>query len=791
MTPNHPNKKRALNFAVWILIRSILAVGLLNSCVIGQIQLFEPDKVSQVYAPWSYASLRLLDSVDSPNPTQDLLALYTRSQFNEFQIRLDLLEHAPQPNFDLYIAIDQTPGGERALPISAQALIDWDILLIIPADGKLQTLKPNLSEYPRSAMRIIRDPVFDTVQISLRQDASDGIPSKRFGSPLQIQVFLTAPGSDTVIDQLGPVSSDSASPPPARVIFAFWNSFPAYSPALSLRRWDGAHTGPFGGRHGLFNLLRTATAANIPLFLLDMKAPASLVALEHMGSLDLIRDLQATGKLILPEYVPDFPAKDDLSMHALANSSVAHSRDISNQFDLSTSQFIYAPIGFLPTAAQTKMVFARYPDIAKDQPLPLALQRVGGIRLVLLPIESTLTQQAAYDGPTLETRKALINTAIQAATNHLNPSQDSFLILGGDLPSSAWGDPQAARATFKYLNAHPWIKPLSSYDLLSARTTDQTIPTPSISKQPLPADLLTELQFAPKNSLSNAAWQTLHSLYGPIYPISDKLPIMRAHYLSGVWSLLHAARWADSPTAMLNCRSDPDKDGQPECILASEQVYAQFEIDDGSLTYAFTNLGEHPGEIHQFIAPSSQFVIGLSQPGGWDISRGLSADPEVFTGAFPSADLSFGIESSNDTLLFYNPMTGASKRYHLTTDGISAEFTFQKAETLIIPLVIDPWSRFRNGWSYAYSSENGNNFFRLMLDDILTVILNSSTSLSVDTFNDSIELFNFPENPNRDVPPGHRLPYPLIVIKSDAVSQASIEFRIQQDTFKDIIGSND
>ena len=45
----------------------------------------------------------------------------------------------------------------------------------------------------------------------------------------------------------------------------FWNTLPSATPAQTLRRWDGAHTGPMGGKHGLSVLLQAAASQGVPL----------------------------------------------------------------------------------------------------------------------------------------------------------------------------------------------------------------------------------------------------------------------------------------------------------------------------------------------------------------------------------------------------------------------------------------------------------------------------------------------------------------------------------------------
>ena len=84
-----------------------------------------PGLGTPVYAPFVYADLRLLDPIDAPEPTHDLIALYARSRADDLQMRLDLLDHAPLPDYDLYIALDSAPGGATQLPFGQDAAIGF------------------------------------------------------------------------------------------------------------------------------------------------------------------------------------------------------------------------------------------------------------------------------------------------------------------------------------------------------------------------------------------------------------------------------------------------------------------------------------------------------------------------------------------------------------------------------------------------------------------------------------------------------------------------------------------
>jgi hypothetical protein len=173
------------------------------------------------------------------------------------------------------------------LPVAQAA--DWDTCDYPP--GK--RCKSSIRTTRRGAALLAwRDPSLDQLTISLKGSLLK--LSKSNVEPAaapRLQVFLTPAGSPALADQISVISSKGTPPPPAQVLFAFWDSYTAYTPATALRRWDGAHTGPYGGRHGLGNLLRTAQAQGIPLALLDLKNPAALAALDYTSGRQTVDEM--------------------------------------------------------------------------------------------------------------------------------------------------------------------------------------------------------------------------------------------------------------------------------------------------------------------------------------------------------------------------------------------------------------------------------------------------------------------------------------------------------------------
>ena len=69
-----------------------------------------------------YSDLRSLDEIDAGDPFVELIAIYHRINFNEVQIRLDLLDMSADQSLDLYLAFDTVLGGTSQLPIEGGEL---------------------------------------------------------------------------------------------------------------------------------------------------------------------------------------------------------------------------------------------------------------------------------------------------------------------------------------------------------------------------------------------------------------------------------------------------------------------------------------------------------------------------------------------------------------------------------------------------------------------------------------------------------------------------------------------
>lgn len=747
----------------------------------------QPAPAEHLLAPWTYSDVRWIDPVDSASPTQDIVALYTRSIDDDMQIRLDFLEQAPLPDYDVYVVIDHSPGGRFDLPVEGRSSIAWDTLLAIPANKPSQVLEASGNRRRNTAMLAHRYPPKDVLTIAIKKR-----PLGDSAAGFKLQVFVTPAENKAVVDQTEAIHTLALPPPPAQILFAFWDVYPASTPATALRRWDGAHTGPFGGRHGLGNLLRVANASQIPLVLLDLKNPNSLAALQFIGKDKLVSELQDEGLVVIPDYVPPSLSTPIALPDPVLQRYFTINRSIAEQFDFVSSPFAYSATGNFPALSPWRFTFAQTATHAGETGIelkPSFLNRRGQNTHLLIPSSAEAAIQAEREKPSLQVRQATVQMALENAS--VQAGAGAVLVLGGSLPTSSWGDPQAARSSFDYLKSRPWIRILNSYDLLALRpaasqdgSSAAGRPMEKLPDAPI-TPLLEALQNAPENTLGRSAWLVYQSAFTPHFPASEKLAALRQHYLGDVWSLLTAAKWEVQPANIATCESDPDHDGQAECVLASANIYAQIEASSGALDLLIIRSASFEGgtkPVHQIIAPSSQFISGLSDPSTWNL-QGAQADPSVLPGGFSEPEASYHPSLKEQSIVLSSGNGQIQKIYRLNADNLEVAYHFSGNPSLSqaqFILALDPWQRFTPGWANDYRLEIAPSIVRWFAPGGSAVEIRpgGNASLSATTFKDSIHLLGVTEDPNKDYPPGHYLPFPLALLKVKVGGDFAIQIRI-------------
>ncbi|NMC80587.1 MAG: hypothetical protein GYA59_14595, partial [Chloroflexi bacterium] len=203
---------RSLRFLCFILL-----LCLLSACLPTAAAPSTPSSTSN----WAYSDLRLLDEVDAPLADQDIIAAYTRTSGDSFEIRLDLLDLKAEAGLDLYVPIASGPSAiSKELPLHASADFAWNTLLVIPANAEPRAMTAQNETFSVAPITVNRDPAMDTIVIRLDRSWMPTDPGA-----LRLQVFATAPGALNVVDQTPSFLANGIQPVPrAPLLLAFWDT---------------------------------------------------------------------------------------------------------------------------------------------------------------------------------------------------------------------------------------------------------------------------------------------------------------------------------------------------------------------------------------------------------------------------------------------------------------------------------------------------------------------------------------------------------------------------------------
>lgn len=182
------------------------------------------------------------------------------------------------------------------------------------------------------------------------------------------------------------------------------------------------------------------------------------------------------------------------------------------------------------------------------------------------------------------------------------------------------------------------------------------------------------------------------------------------------------------------------------------------------------------------IAPSSQFITGLSDPLFWKLDSGDLSDPGVIPGAF--ADLGSSYQASlteKNQVLFRDQNTGVQKTIAVEKNLIAVHY--QGIDTNVItkvqvPIALNPWIRFESGWADLYQEISLNDGWGWQADSNQSIHVYASNEISAFHFNQSRKDLQRAENPNKDYPKGHFLPYPLALVEIPTSNELDIRIEL-------------
>jgi len=735
---------------------------------------------------WNYGDLRLLDPIDAIEPDQDLIALYSRINDQSFQIRIDFLDLDNKSGKDIYIAIDTNPGGLAQIKVnkndSVPVEISWDFLIKIPVSGRVIVMDDHLLPVYGMALLIVRDTIQDRIIISFNKNS---IPISL--GKTKLQIIIISSNQYIVADKSEYFSIDAPSPARARVLFAFWNTFSAMTPAQTLRSWAGAHAGPMSSRHGLKYLLDVAAQTKSTVLLFDLLTPDTVSALDYLNVLPLIRKLANQRILALPDVeimkLSDVPS-DNMCQY-LINDSV-------NYLDISKIWNIGGNIGnsSINRRSDFYLLLSYYENIR----FRYGFISVNGYAQYNEYSNNCSLQFYRSNAPdntlglSLDCKKLLLSSALMAPTTPL--------VFGGDFSISMLGDPSVSSEVFTYINEHPWIQKLSIYDLQTTSDLQFTCPTPcslgqsatgEISQQSnlthkvelssVQSNIYAALLQSPNNLIADLSWQVYFSL---TQPAAADLLTLRSNYVGQIGQLLAAAVWADKPSPILKCDVDLDYDGNNECILANNNIFTIIEPEGGYIPFVFS-LDDRG--IHQIIGPTWEFTVGLSDPSTWEISLGVRSDSAQFLGAFSDSFdnwNNYNVNLLNDMIVISSVDMTMRKSISVFPNSIHIEIrnVSQSSNNTFIPLTVDPWLRYTPGWGDLYTSKKSAFIFQWGINSGETVEIRSTTQIKGFPFNATHTALAYPEDPNYDYSPGHYLPFPMALTEISSTENYSVDIII-------------
>lgn len=661
--------------------------------------------------PWVHADLRLLDNLDGDiSPAADIIAVYNRLTPAALEIRVDLLDITPKDDYEITLTLWDDLFYSRE-----------PLIITIPSRG-LAHSDSIAAGAPSFLPDVLRDSWLDTVTVRLN----------RFQMGTQYHFDLTTYAgvplkqADQVRNIQSKISTQAGRVP---VLLAFWNVFSATTPMQALRQWDGAHSGPLGERYGLKHLLDAALNYKVPLVLLDIKTPASLAALNTVGGIANLQKLIEQGLVILTETGRGNPTGMALEINQKAEQG----------FGVPLSAFLYAPS--MEAGDDFQMQFTTLAD-------PNHIGLFESKRYFPLPQASEM--HATGSGPAMELRRTLVNAAFEGDASLIIP-------IGGDFARSTWGNADSAGKTLGWLSAHPWILLLSESDL-----TGFPGKPIQLSNSPLQGEAsswLAALERAPVNTASGSAWLTYFMLSSPSK--NDKLQALRAVSAGQVGKLLAAARWAADPFNGMSCMDDLDGDYQPECLLSNFQYFAIVDPLGARLTNLFflDELGPH-----QIVGPTSQFMLGMSDPSEWNTELGDAVDPGAITGALedgPGPWVTYNIKISGEGIVFTSPDENIRKTFHLSGDGLVIDYQAGTPVSMRIPLVVDPLEFFFGPSTYTATQTSTSLIWGP--EHGISVKISSNANITAEDFAEALPYLTQPENPDKDYPAGSYLPFPLAV----------------------------
>jgi hypothetical protein len=257
------------------------------AAVLSRYSLPNPS-VEDIPGIWQYSDLRAIDPIDASDSGADIVAVLCQLDSETIKVRVDFLELSLEQNYDVYILIDSTPGGNQIAESAILQVNDlhWDYIIKYTQFGLVSIKSDGNHEINSAKLRVYRNYIEDYLEIT--SDAAMLSISKN----TSLTIFTQKSSNiDQISDQIAPFLVEGLPPSPIDVSFLFWNVMDSSTPATILRSWAGAHTGPQSSRHGLSYLLSASRKWNMPISICDLYDRDIEFAIKYLQEWSIIDDL--------------------------------------------------------------------------------------------------------------------------------------------------------------------------------------------------------------------------------------------------------------------------------------------------------------------------------------------------------------------------------------------------------------------------------------------------------------------------------------------------------------------
>jgi hypothetical protein len=124
---------------------------------------------------------------------------------------------------------------------------------------------------------------------------------------------------------------------------------------------------------------------------------------------------------------------------------------------------------------------------------------------------------------------------------------------------------------------------------------------------------------------------------------------------------------------------------------------------------------------------------------------------------------------------------GVRKSFEFTPTGLEAVIQTNDFYSYTIPVGLDTWLRFRPGWADHYPENMGREGWFWGYPTGPRIAIRSNVELAVNTFQALPESGFSTENPDREIPPGYFIPFPMAIITAQGQTSLSVSIELLMD----------